>query len=87
MLHFAILRRLCVNFWGEGRLEGPFQITIAVDKWSVYSDGAVGADCYLSGHLVQGEGLKRLVIVIVYCLEEVLMVGEDSDRIPAYVRL
>lgn len=39
----------------EGRLEGPLQIAISMYKWSVYSDGAVCARCYLAGQLVQGD--------------------------------
>lgn len=54
---------------------------------SVYPDSFIGAYCYLSGDLVQGNCFEGLIVVIVDGLEEGVVVGEDGDRIAAYVRL
>lgn len=55
--------------------------------WSVYTDGARCARCYLSGQLIEGDSFQWFVIVIVDGLEESVVVGENGDGIATYVRL
>lgn len=53
----------------------------------VNPDSFIGAHCYLSGNLVQGNCFEGLIVVIVNGLEEGVVIGEDGYRIAAYVCL
>ena len=83
----VVWRWVHVDVRGEAGLEGPLQRAIAVDHWSIDSDGGLGTGRYLSGHLIQGDGLEGLIIIIVDGLQEGLVVGEDRNRIAAEICL